>query len=83
MRPPLLPLRRAERDADNEVRSKIKSGNFKKEDNDTVIIKNSEFDEFIIEVRKNQGHGFTKTLRDVSDQVFINLIRNFMKVLYF
>ena len=43
----------------NEVRSKSKSGNFKKEDNETVIIKNSDFDEFIIEVRKFQGHGFT------------------------
>lgn len=63
----------------NEVRSKIKSGNFKKEDNDTVIIKNSEFDEFIIEVRKNQGHGFTKALRDASEEVFINMIRSFMK----
>ena len=27
---------------------------------------NSEFDEFIIEVRKAHGHGFTKTLREVS-----------------
>ena len=62
-----------------EVRRNINSGNFKKEDNDTVIMSNSEFDEFIIEVRKAHGHGFTKTLRDVSDQVFINLIRNFMK----
>lgn len=62
-----------------EVRSKIKSGNFKKEDNDTVIIKNSEFDEFIIEVRKTHGHGFTKALRDASEEVFINMIRNFMK----
>ena len=62
-----------------EVRRNINSGNLKKEDNDTVIMKNSEFDEFIIEVRKTHGHGFTKTLRDVSDQVFINLIRNFMK----
>ena len=62
-----------------EVRRNINSGNFKKEDNDTVIMSNSEFDEFIIEVRKAHGHGFTKTLRDVSDPVFINLIRNFMK----
>ena len=62
-----------------EVRRNINSGNLKKEDNDTVVMSNSEFDEFIIEVRKTHGHGFTKTLRDVSDQVFINLIRNFMK----
>ena len=62
-----------------EVRRNINSGNFKKEDNDTVIMSNSEFDEFIIEVRKAHGHGFTKTLRDVSEQVFINIIRNFMK----
>ncbi|MFY9534195.1 DUF2398 family protein, partial [Clostridium sp.] len=47
--------------------------------NDTVVMSNSEFDEFIIEVRKTHGHGFTKTLRDVSEQVFINIIRNFMK----
>ena len=51
----------------------------KKEDNDTVVMSNSEFDEFIIEVRRTHGHGFTKTLRDVSEQVFINIIRNFMK----
>ena len=62
-----------------EVRRNINSGNLKKEDNDTVVMSNSEFDEFIIEVRKTHGHGFTKTLRDVSEQVFINIIRNFMK----
>ena len=62
-----------------EVRRNINSGNLKKEDNDTVVMRNSEFDEFIIEVRRTHGHGFTKTLRDVSDQVFINIIRNFMK----
>lgn len=62
-----------------EVRRNINSGNLKKEDNDTVVMSNSEFDEFIIEVRRTYGHGFTKTLRDVSEQVFINIIRNFMK----
>ena len=62
-----------------EVRRNINSGNFKKEDNDTVVMSNLEFDGFIIEVRKTHGHGFTKTLRDVSEQVFINIIRNFMK----
>ena len=62
-----------------EIRRNINSGNFKKEDNDTVVMSNLEFDGFIIEVRKTHGHGFTKTLRAVSDQVFINLIRNFMK----
>ena len=62
-----------------EVRRNINSGNFKKEDNDTVVMSNLEFDGFIIEVRKTHGHGFTKTLRDASDQVFINIIRNFMK----
>ena len=62
-----------------EVRRNINSGNLKKEDNDTVVMRNSEFDEFIIEVRRTHGHGFTKTLRDASDQVFINIIRNFMK----
>ena len=62
-----------------EVRSRIKSGDFKNEDNDIVVMKNSEFDEFIIEVRKIHGHGFTKSLRDASEQVFINIIRNFMR----
>ena len=62
-----------------EVRRNINSGNFKKEDNDTVVMSNLEFDGFIIEVRRTHGHGFTKTLRDASDQVFINIIRNFMK----
>lgn len=62
-----------------EVRRNINSGNLKKEDNDTVVMSNSEFDEFIIEVRRTHAHGFTKTLRDVSEQVFINIIRNFMK----
>ena len=62
-----------------EVRRNINSGNLKKEDNDTVVMSNLEFDGFIIEVRKTHGHGFTKTLRDASDQVFINIIRNFMK----
>ena len=62
-----------------EIRRNINSGNFKKEDNDTVVMSNLEFDGFIIEVRKTHGHGFTKTLRDVSEQVFINIIRNFMK----
>ena len=57
-----------------EVRRNINSGNLKKEDNDTVVMSNSEFDEFIIEVRRTHGHGFTKTLRDVSEQVFINII---------
>ena len=62
-----------------EIRRNINSGNFKKEENDTVVMSNLEFDGFIIEVRKTHGHGFTKTLRDASDQVFINIIRNFMK----
>lgn len=62
-----------------EVRNKIKLGDFKKEDNDIIIMKNYEFDEFIVEVRKTHGHGFTKTLRDASEEVFINIIRNFMK----
>ena len=62
-----------------EVRNKIKLGDLKKEDNDIIIMKNYEFDEFIIEVRKTHGHGFTKTLRDASEEIFINIIRNFMK----
>ena len=62
-----------------EIRRNINSGNFKKEDNDTVVMSNLEFDGFIIELRKTHGHGFTNTLRDSSDQVFINIIRNFMK----
>ena len=62
-----------------EVRNKIKLGDLKKEDNDIIIMKNYEFDEFIIEVRKTYGHGFTKTLRDASEEIFINIIRNFMK----
>ena len=48
-------------------------------DSDYLNTFKNKCDEFIIEVRKTHGHGFTKTLRDVSDQVFINLIRNFMK----
>ena len=62
-----------------EIRNRIKSGDLKREDNDTVIMSNVEFDEFVIEVRKTHGHGFTKILRDASESVFINIIRNFMK----
>ena len=64
-----------------EVRRNINSGNLKKEDNDTVVMSNSEFDEFIIEVRRTHGHGFTKTLRDVSEKDFTILMPIIGKVL--
>lgn len=62
-----------------EIRNKINEGKFKLQDNDTVIMKSNDFDNFIIEVKEKQGHGFTKTLRDYSDSMYISVIKKFMK----
>lgn len=62
-----------------EIRNKINEGEFILEDNDTIIMKNNYFDDFIVDVKEKHGHGFTKMLRDYSNQMYINVIKKFMK----
>lgn len=47
-------------------------------ENDTIEIYESEFKEILLSVREQDGHGFTKTLRECSEEFFINNIRNYM-----
>lgn len=48
-------------------------------ENDTIEISESEFKEILLYVREEDGHGFTKSLRECSEEFFINSIKNYMR----
>ena len=42
-------------------------------------MKKEEFDKLLLDLRKENGHGFTKTLREYSDELYIHTIKEYMK----
>lgn len=48
-------------------------------ENDTIEISEAEFKELLLSVREEDGHGFTKSLRECSEEFFINSIKNYMR----
>lgn len=62
-----------------EIRNYISEGKLLLEDDDRIIMSNNSFSNFLMEVRRIHGHGFTKTLRDCSEQLFISNIKKYMK----
>ena len=38
-----------------------------------------EFNKLLLDLRKENGHGFTKTLREYSDELYIHTIKEYMK----
>ena len=39
-----------------------------------------EFNKLLLDLRKENGHGFTKTLREYSDELYIHTIKEYMKI---
>lgn len=46
---------------------------------DTIVIKRDEFENILLQIRKEDGHGFVKYLRDCSDDLFISKVSRYMK----
>lgn len=47
-------------------------------ENDTVVLDIKEFESILLHIRKVEGHGFKKDLRDCSDGVFVEKIKKYM-----
>ncbi|MGL5327807.1 MAG: TIGR02678 family protein [Peptostreptococcaceae bacterium] len=62
----------------NKLNELIISGKFKIESNDTIILEYEEFKNMLIDIRKENGHGFVKDLRDNSDNVYVEKIKKYM-----
>lgn len=56
----------------------IKNAEFEIKDNDTIIISNERFKNILLNIRKEEGHGFIKKFRECSDEFFIECIKEYM-----
>lgn len=56
----------------------IKNGYFEIKDNDTIIISNEKFKNILLNIRKEEGHGFIKKFRECSDEFFVECIKEYM-----
>ncbi|MDD6794809.1 MAG: TIGR02678 family protein [Clostridiaceae bacterium] len=65
-----------------KIKSMIESKELEVSQNDSVIISQEKFERIILKVREVEGHGFTKTLREASDDKYISSIKEFMKEYY-
>lgn len=65
-----------------KIKSMIENGELEVNQNDTVIITEEKFEDIVLKVRDEEGHGFTKTLREAPNDKFINSVKTFMKEYY-
>ena len=59
------------------IRENISNLNLKEDD--IIYFEKEEFDKLLLDLRKENGHGFTKTLREYSDELYIHTIKEYMK----
>ena len=62
----------------DKLHNMIKNGYFEIKDNDTIIISNEKFKNILLNIRKEEGHGFIKKFRECSDEFFIECIKEYM-----
>ena len=62
----------------DKLHNMIKNAEFKIKDNDTIIISNERFKNILLNIRKEEGHGFIKKFRECSDEFFIECIKEYM-----
>lgn len=48
-------------------------------ENDIIYFEKEEFNNILLDLRKESGHGFTKTLRECSEELYIYEIKQYMK----
>lgn len=62
----------------DKLHNMIKNAEFEIKDNDTIIISNERFKNILLNIRKEEGHGFIKKFRECSDEFFIECIKEYM-----
>ena len=62
----------------DKLHNMIKHAEFEIKDNDTIIISNERFKNILLNIRKDEGHGFIKKFRECSDEFFIECIKEYM-----
>lgn len=62
----------------DKLHNMIKNEEFEIKDNDTIIISNKKFKNILLNIRKEEGHGFIKKFRECSDEFFIECIKEYM-----
>ena len=60
-----------------KIRENISDLNLKEDD--IIYFEKKEFDKLLLDLRKDNGHGFTKTLREYGDELYIDTIKEYMK----
>ena len=62
----------------DKLHNMIKNAELEIKDNDTIIISNERFKNILLNIRKEEGHGFIKKFRECSDEFFIECIKEYM-----
>lgn len=62
-----------------ELLNMLQKGDLKPDYKDEITISYDEFIKILLNVRKSEGHGFAKNLRECSDELFVSKIIHFMK----
>lgn len=62
----------------DKLHNMIKNAEFEIKDNDTIIISNEKFKNILLNIRKEEGHGFIKKFRECSDEFFVECIKEYM-----
>lgn len=62
----------------DKLHNMIKNAEFEIKDNDTIIISNERFKNILLNIRKEEGHGFIKKFRECSEEFFIECIKEYM-----
>lgn len=65
-----------------KIKNMLEDGKLIINDKDTIIIKEELFDEILLEVKNEYGHGFTKAFRDALDGYYLETIKRFMEEYY-
>lgn len=60
-----------------KIRENISNLNIKEDD--IIYFEKDEFDKLLLDLRKENGHGFTKILREYSNELYIDTIKKYMK----
>lgn len=61
-----------------EILKRVQEGTLKPKENDMIILDESEFDNILIKVREEEGHGFAKIYREASTERYILDIKKYM-----
>ena len=61
-----------------KIRELISEGIIKRDDNDLIILKKENFHKIILSLRDEVGSGFSKDLREASDERFISEVESYL-----